>query len=225
MGRKTLGLHLVFSLIVVLAALFASCSDSDPELSGASGYVVLDYAAETALPTARLAVFAETSSDVHRVERLEVQCAENKYQWICTEPIVFANDKKQWAGYTELCIPFNERIQTGVYNLTYVDAQENAVSRTFSISYDDSFLAVPAESLREKLSSASLSFREELALYDEDGMLLYYGMKRSNWKSDRLIFASNKKSAYYRSCLVSDGDTVVYMLPPVYKNTEKTENE
>lgn len=221
MGSRKSVKVIFFSFVVFVAGvLFMACSDSDPELTGSIGYVILDYASENVTPSSRISVFAETQSDVHRVERLQLECIANKYKWICTEPLIFGNEKKQWAGYTDFYVPISENIKSGMYSLNYIDAQENVVSRTINLNYDSDFLTMTGEqaSLAEKKD-----FREEIAIYSETGTLLYYGMKKNNWRNDASIFSSSRGSFCYRLCYVSKVDSLVIILPPVYKNKENND--
>ena len=128
----------------------------------------------------------------------------------------------QWAGYTDFYVPVSENVKSGMYELNYIDAQENVVSRIINLNYDMDFLKMTGNqaALAEKKD-----FREEIAVYSESGTLLFYGMRKNNWRNDSSIFSSNRGAASYRVCYVSKVNSLVLMMPPVYKNKENKENK
>ena len=136
--------------------------------------------------------------------------------------VIFGNEKKQWAGYTDFYVPVSENVESGMYELNYIDAQENVVSRIINLNYDMDFLKMTGNqaALAEKKD-----FREEIAVYSESGTLLFYGMRKNNWRNDSSIFSSNRGAASYRVCYVSKVNSLVLMMPPVYKNKENKENK
>lgn len=223
MGSGGLVKITIFSFILFFAGMFfTSCSESEPEITDSVGYVVLDYFSESGTPSARISVFAETKSDVHRVDRIQLECVANKHKWICSDPLIFGNEKKQWAGYTDFYVPVSENVKSGMYELNYIDAQENVVSRIINLNYDTDFLKMTGNqaALAEKKD-----FREEIAVYSESGTLLFYGMRKNNWRNDSSIFSSNRGAASYRVCYVSKVNSLVLMMPPVYKNKENKETK
>lgn len=207
-------------LIFMLAVLFLSCSESDPDVISSTGYVILDYKDENSDADIRLAAFAETKSDSHRVERLEIRCAENNYRWICMDPLVFSNETKQWAGYTEFCMPLNENFKPGFYEIDYIDAQEKSVTSHFTISYDSSAFKLKSSEITEGIK---INCRLYMAVYNETGTLIYYGVRKNSWKTDAMVFASVRNAATFREYYVSNKDAFVYVMPPVYKNKPKIE--
>lgn len=212
-------------LIFMLAVLFLSCSESDPDVISSTGYVILDYKDENSDADIRLAAFAETKSDSHRVERLEIRCAENNYRWICMDPLIFSNETKQWAGYTEFCMPLNENFKPGFYEIDYIDAQEKSVTSHFTISYDSSAFKLKSSEITEGIK---INCRLYMAVYNETGTLIYYGVRKNSWKTDAMVFASVRNAATFREYYVSNKDAFVYVMPPVYKNKpriEKTETK
>lgn len=207
-------------LIFMLAVLFLSCSESDPDVISSTGYVILDYKDENSDADIRLAAFAETKSDSHRVERLEIRCAENNYRWICMDPLIFSNETKQWAGYTEFCMPLNENFKPGFYEIDYIDAQEKSVTSHFTISYDSSAFKLKSSEITEGIK---INCRLYMAVYNETGTLIYYGVRKNSWKTDAMVFASVRNAAAFREYYVSNKDALVYVMPPVYKNKPKIE--
>lgn len=210
--------NIIFLACIFLTSVFFSCADTDPAIASVKGYVIFDYENETKKPLVKLAAFIETESDVRRVERINLKCLENNYSWTCSDPLIFSNDSKQWAGFTEFYLPGDENFRNGAYLMECDDAQEKSVSSSFSISYPEENLV---KHLSEITEEAKENSREEICVYDSAGTVLYYGMRRTSWKQDSNIFNSIKNSAYYRISYVSNNDAVIYMLPAVYKNQQK----
>jgi len=219
MRQKVFILYSLFFLLMCI--VFSACSEADPDVISSTGYLILDYKDDHSSADIKLAAFAETKSDSHRAERLEIRCAENNYRWICCEPLIFSNETKQWAGYTEFCMPLNENFKPGFYELEYIDAQDKSVKSHFNISYDSAAFKSKAEEVSE---SIKINCRLYVAVYNESGVLLYYGIRKNSWKTDSLIFASVRNSDSYREYYVSNKDAFVYVMPPVYKNKQKNEN-
>lgn len=59
-----------FSILAIL--LFVSCQQTLPELTQSNYSVIFDYKDEESLPTSRLSVFVESSSDVRRYNHIQV---------------------------------------------------------------------------------------------------------------------------------------------------------
>ncbi len=210
--------HFIIFIFSAILLFLVSCADTDPSIASVSGYLIFDYENETEKPFVKLAAFIETESDVHRVERISLKCLENNYSWTCSDPLIFSNESKQWAGFTEFYLPQDENFKTGLYEMEYNDAQEKTVSSSFSLSYPQENLVRQLSEITEEIKADS---REEICIYDSSGTILFYGMPRASWKQDSNIFAAIKNSAYYRISYVSNKDAVIYMLPAVYKNPQK----
>ncbi len=214
--------RLVFSLFIAGILILSGCSDSEPELVSAKGYVVFDFSEENKTPSARLAAFAEVSSEVRRVDSIRIKNLATNLEWNCLNPAVFSNEKKQWSGYTEFVFPDGIEIPLGVYNFFYTDSQENEVSAAFVINYDEKLTTTTPEKVPSILPENST---EQYALYSEKNTLLYFGAKKQNWTDDSKIFSFDKKTSYYRKIYMGINDSVVCIMPPVYKKTNSETNK
>lgn len=214
--------RLVFSLLIAVILLFSGCSDSEPELVTAKGYVVFDFSEEEKNPSARLAAFAEISSEVRRVDSIRIKNLATDFEWSCLNPAVFSNDKKQWSGYAEFLSPDGIEIPSGIYNFFYTDAQGKEVSSSFLINYDEKLLNSTPENVFSILHENAT---EQYALYSEKNTLLYFGAKKQNWTEDSRIFNFDKKTNYYRKIYMATNDPVVCILPPVYKKSNSDTNK
>lgn len=209
---------LVYFLFCLLFSFIFSCADTDPEIVNVQGYLIFDYQSQDEKPLVKLAAFVETSSDVHRVESINLKCLENNYSWQCSDPLIFANENCQWAGYTDFYLPVDENFKNGSYLLEYADAQEKTVSSSFSLSYPEENLKKQLKEITDDIKSSSI---EEICVYDSAGTVLFYGLRRPSWKEDANIFSSIKNSSYFRISYVSNNDATIYILPAVYKNAKK----
>lgn len=209
---------LIFSLFVAAVFIFSGCSDSEPDVVSAKGYVVFDFQDEKSLPSVRLAAFAEVSSEVRRVDSIRIKNSASGFEWNCLSPAVFSNDKKQWSGYSDFFSPDGMKIPLGIYNFFYIDAQGNEVSSVFLINYNENLADSTAEKSLQILQDNAV---EQYALYSEKNMLLYFGAKKQGWTDDSKIFGFDKKSSYYRKIYIGTKDSSVCIMPPVYKKTNQ----
>lgn len=214
-------LSFLFFVLLGCSVMF-SCSDSDPEVTDARGFVVFDYQDDKSTPSVRFAAFAEASSEVQRVNSISVKCHSNGYEWICNDPVLLTDDKKQWAGYTDFVYPSGDGIPTGVYDLTYVDALDNSVTKSFAIFYKTELAKAKTQDVAGLMSENRI---QQYCLYSEKGTLLYYGAKKGSWTDDKKIFASVRDSASYRICYLEPDKSVYCLMPPVYKSNIKENPE
>lgn len=201
-------------MLVVSLFCAAGCADSEPKLLSADATVVFDYQSENSVASARLSVFAETESDSHRVEKISVISKSTQYEWSAFEPVIIASDKKQWAGYTDFVCPVSRKIPAGIYRLVYTDGEGREAETSFSVFYPDSLASCTAADVRDVLDGEYL---EQVAVFDGNDALLYYGLKKDGWTDPETIFSAIKDSVCYRTCLVVKNATAVCVLPEIYK--------
>lgn len=204
----------LFSLLAAFSIFLFSCSDNEPKVISTSGYMLLDFQDEESLPTQRLAIFVETSSDVHRAETLTVTSRNNDFQWKCDNPVIFSNDRRQWAGCVEFVSPYNTQIPDGLYDVKYIDAQEKEFASFISVNYSKDFLNLKASEVVSKISGR---YREQIAVYTSENTLCYYGDIKESWKDEKKIFTSNTDSAWYRKTISVVGSNLICLMPPVTK--------
>ena len=220
MGALFAKKNIVFSLLVALL-LFVSCStDTDIKVSGVDSFIVFDYESEDSLPLVRLSVFAETSSDVHRVERIKILSRETSYEWTVDEPVIIESESRQWAGTCDFVCPEEIEFPSGFYTLTYTDASDNEIETAFSISYPDDLMGKNAKEAAEFLHDDA---QENIALYDENDILIYYGIYKDSWQDDSRLFAENNECVYYRRCVSLGAFSAFCLMPAVYKDVSTDE--
>ena len=202
----------------LLAWTFSSCADAAPELVSVTGTMVFDYEDSDSLPSARLAVFVQTSTEVQRVDSLLAVSRDDGYNWRIDSPQQFKSGDRQWACYTNLQSAENVRFPKGVYDFQYVDAAGEEAWTSFVVSYPDELFETKSGDIKSVLSSLS----DSVALYDKSNMLIYFGKNKSNWNSNANIIREYPAAVTIRHCLSNSGNRVVCLLPAELLRTQET---
>lgn len=202
----------VFILIfAAVMALFISCSQNTPELTTTDYSVIFDYENAEALPEARLSIFAASASDVRRYERIRINSLETGFCWEVDNLTRLENEDLQWAGYTNLVAPENEKLPTGLYEITYFNADEKECTVNLEVNYDigiyDVLLTGLAEYMAEKKGI------EKIAVYDKAHILIYYGDRTEELKTTRDIWNKYRDAEYYQVIWYSVDGTVICIEP------------
>ncbi len=202
----------VFILIfAAVMALFISCSQNTPELTTTDYSVIFDYENAEALPEARLSIFAASASDVRRYERIRINSLETGFCWEVDNLTRLENEDLQWAGYTNLVAPENEKLPTGLYEITYFNADEKECTVNLEVNYDigiyDVLLTGLAEYMAEKKGI------EKIAVYDKAHILIYYGDRTEELKTTRDIWNKYRDAEYYQVIWYSIDGTVICIEP------------
>ncbi len=202
----------VFILIfAAVMALFISCSQNTPELTTTDYSVIFDYENAEALPEARLSIFAASASDVRRYERIRINSLETGFCWEVDNLTRLENEDLQWAGYTNLVAPENEKLPTGLYEITYFNADEKECTVNLEVNYDigiyDVLLTGLADYMAEKKGI------EKIAVYDKAHILIYYGDRTEELKTTRDIWNKYRDAEYYQVIWYSIDGTVICIEP------------
>ncbi len=206
---------LLFFLFLLISLVFIGCSDSNPELVSANGFVVFDYKDESSVPSAKLAVFTEVSSEVRRVDSIRIKNRSTQIEWNCSEPLIFSDSNHQWTGYTEFLTPDGMEIPEGIYDFSYIDAQGKEASLAFSVNYNKKFIDSTIKSADESFFKDA---KEKIAVFSARDTIIYYGEKKQGWNDDEKIFDSNSGSEYYRIVYVDRITSSLCIMPAVYKS-------
>ena len=202
----------VFILIfAAVMALFISCSQNTPELTTTDYSVIFDYENAEAVPEARLSIFAASASDVRRYERIRISSLETGFCWEVDNLTRLENEDLQWAGYTNLVAPENEKLPTGLYEITYFNADEKECTVNLEVNYDigiyDVLLTGLADYMAEKKGI------EKIAVYDKAHILIYYGDRTEELKTTRDIWNKYRDAEYYQVIWYSIDGTVICIEP------------
>ncbi len=208
--RKVFTHSFYFFLASIFFCLtFISCSDTEPEVDDAEVFLVLDYSSTP--PVSRLAVFVEVESDVRLASGITVQNEETGFKWTCENPIRFdGKDKKSWAGSTSLSVPLGMSIPCGKYTLTYTDFAEREAEVEFYLDYPSELLEASSLSFPDILDSSAV---KNIALYNSDSSLLYFGEEKEEWVDSSSILSDFKSAKTLRVCYTIKESSVISLMP------------
>lgn len=204
-----------FLLFTVCAALFFSCANDVPSVIEVRPSVVFDYSDETAAPKMRLAVFAETQSDVRRVAHIRISSKLSGYEWFVENVQIVGSDNRQWAGYANFVCPSSYTIPQGTYAFIYTDAAGENVESAFTVSYPPALVSSNVAVARALLGS---DVNERVAVYDENETLIYCDVRKETWSDDDAIFAEMKDAFQIRTCISTRDDSVICLMPVQKQN-------
>ena len=192
----------VFILIfAAIMALFISCSQNTPELTTTDYSVIFDYENAEAVPEARLSIFAASASDVRRYERIRINSLETGLCWEVDNLTRLENEDLQWAGYTNFVAPENEKLPTGLYEITYFNADEKECTVNLEVNYDIGIYDVLLTGLAEYMAEKKAH------------ILIYYGDRTEELKTTRDIWNKYRDAEYYQVIWYSIDGTVICIEP------------
>lgn len=205
-----------------LAFSFFSCSDSEADVVSVQATAVFDFEANDKPPVSRLAVFLQVTNAIQRTDSFAVSHGESGYSWLVSKPGIFTGMNKSYAYSVNLKPPESEAIPTGAYSVTYYDAAGKEDSMNFAVNYDSGLLQATPENFRDYLPNAA----ENVAIYDEEGELLFMGKTKNSWKTPADIQKDYKLAFLKRTCYVTAGNSVICLMPgEVLKESEKVKIE
>ncbi len=214
----------VFLLIfAALMALFVSCSQNTPELTSTDYSVIFDYEEEGGLPSSRLSVFAASSTDVRRYQKIRITSLETGLSWEIDNVSKLESEDTQWAGYANLTPPENQKLPTGLYEITYYNADEKECSVNLEIKYDVGFYDVLLSELADFMKDRKGI--EKIAVYDKDHILIYFGDRSEDFQTTRTIWNRYREARYYQIIWYSPDGSVICIEPerPVLPENEEKE--
>ena len=204
--------RLLSSLVTgtVILFSFSSCSDSDIRITGLISTVVLDYSDWKSSPSSRLSLFVETSLDERTVNEIRAVHNQSGLEWHCKNPrIISASKNSVWAGYTNFVAASGSTIPQGNYTLYYEDLTGDECQNIFSVSYPVELLETSAVDFK----NLRIDREENIALYDADGLLLYYGERKESWRSNSDIKSEYGVAEKMRVCYRLYSGNTVCMMP------------
>ncbi|MBP5284471.1 MAG: hypothetical protein J6Y93_07405 [Treponema sp.] len=199
-----------FLPLLFLIGLFSSCDFADPEILEGTASLVVDYENEHDKPSATFSVFLQMNNELQRTDIVEVKDSEGKYSWNVVSPELFSSDGKKWVGCTHLVYPDGEKIKKGRYSVLYTDAADNQLAAEVELDYPDSLLTCRSSEARNLLTG---KVTENIALYDKDKVMIFYGKKKTNWRSGSDITNSYKDCVYRRMCYSTDKNKIICLMP------------
>ena len=206
----------------VFTAGLISCANSVPEILSSTATVVFDYHDEESVPQMRLSVFTETSSDAHRAARIRIASKSDEYEWITDEPQLIGSDNRQLAGYTNFVVPDADKITQGQYDLFYTDAEGRTVQNGFSVLYPEKLIDSKSSAVQSVLGRTA---KEMVAAYMADGTLVYYDIRKPEWKDTAAIWNALKTASSMRVCWTTADGSVVCLLPAQERPSSQNQNK
>ncbi len=201
--------------IFLTTILLFSCSQNLPELNSATGYMVYDFENETDLPEVRLGVFLDVASDVHRADKIRVECTQNNFIWECLTPVKIETGKKKYSGYSNFVMPENKTFPAGKYLVWYTDSNGNEESTVINVSITEGASAFTVSQAVEFMTQNN--GKESIAVSDVNSVLLFYGEKKDIRNIDD-IWNRYPSGESYRIVWTRNNGKEIFILPVVLKN-------
>lgn len=202
-------LHLSSILLSVL--FMASCTQVVPEVKYSSLSVVFDYKDEKTLPSARLCVFVETVSDARRYESINVKCVQNGFTWDVNDVFKIKSYDRMYAGNTSLLVPEGEKIPTGLYDVVFYNADLEKVETQTNLNYDSEFYDCKSGDIPEMMRKRG--GRKNIAIYDKEGKMLYYGERTDKLDDTRKIWNKYRNAASFNEVWKLPNNSVICVMP------------
>ena len=202
-------LHLSSILLSIL--LMASCTQVVPEVKYSTLSVVFDYKDEKTLPSARLCVFVETVSDARRYESINVKAVQNGFAWDVNDVFKIKSYDKMYAGNTSLLVPEGEKIPTGLYDIVFYNADLEKVETQTSLNYDSEFYECKSGDIPEMMRKRG--GRKNIAIYDKEGKMLYYGERTDKLDDTRKIWNKYRNAASFNEVWKLPNNSVICIMP------------
>ena len=189
----------------------ASCTQVVPEVKYSSLSVVFDYKDEKTLPSARLCVFVETVSDARRYESINVKCVQNGFTWDVNDVFKIKSYDRMYAGNTTLLVPEGEKIPTGLYDIGFYNADLEKVESQTTLNYDSEFYECKSGDIPEMMRKRG--GRKNIAIYDKEGKMLYYGERTDKLDDTRKIWNKYRNAASFNEVWKLPNNSVICIMP------------
>ncbi len=194
-----------------LFILFVSCSQNTPELYSSEYSVIFDYEDAQTPPSARLAFFSSSGSDVRRYKRITITSMETGYTWDTDVIAKLEADSLQWAGCTNIVAPQGEKLPVGRYEVTYYNADEKKYMVKLDVKYDVEFYDVLLPALEDFMSEKAGI--ERIAIYDKEHILIYFGDRIEEFKTTRGIWNKYREASTYQVIWYTLDNSVICVTP------------
>lgn len=195
-------------LVLLFSVLFFSCSDDGAKIASAESSLIFDYGKTP--PDMRLSVFVNSETDLRLASGIKIESKSANLEWNCDDLVKFEDKASNaWAGCANITAALGMRIPLGEYVLTYSDMAGNEDEISFYVDYPENILNLKPEDF-----SDDGEFEKKIAVYAENGDLLYYGSVKKEWNSKDAVFDGYKDAGFVRICYASKNDSVICLMPP-----------
>jgi hypothetical protein len=208
--RQRLGLGLRLGLLCVLA----SCTDSVPALFDARLLPVFDFASDTARSVLYVHVLAQPASSLDLADSLKLTHSETGFAWNIDAPITLQGSGGVWLASPRLAP--QDRTQgfaPGAYRIAYMDTAGRVAERSLDLAFPAALKTASAKTAASALPGETAA---KIAIYDQDGNLLYFGDRAQTLSADGQILQRYSAAFSYRECLIPQDNSLAVLLPLVY---------
>ena len=200
-----------FYLFIFLIAFCISCSQNAADIKESEMSVIFEYTDEETLPSARLCLFIESESDTRRSEKILLSSPKEGFEWSAKDLIHIKSGDRSWSGYTNFVMQGTQRFPCDSYSLILQNADEDEAVQTVDFSYDEAFYEMKAFEAEEKMKENEAV--KKIAIYDENGILLYYDVQTDNLSSVRKMWNMFSNASYYNVIWQAKDNTVLCIMP------------
>ncbi len=188
-----------------------SCSQNLPEVKYALPTVIFEYENEDSLPKGRLSIFVESASEVRRYNTITIKSLEKNYVWDTNDIVKFKVSDKMYAGYTNFVAPDGEEIPSGVYEITYINADDEKTEINATLRYDTVFYKTKGTEIPDlmKTKRAAIS----ILIYNIDKKVIFFGEKKDELSNSRKIWNKYKDAAFYQDVWTLPDNSVMCVMP------------
>ena len=201
------------------------CSQSVPVLHYAKCSLVFEYDDESNSKS-RLSVFVEAGDNVKRGEKLIIKNQNHDLCWTVEDLVLMQSSDRLYCGYPNLVVQTDDKIPTGHYDITFVQADGNEKNISVNVTYDDIFYNSKSEEIPNIVMKKNGS--NKIAVYDESNVLLYLGEKSTSYESKEKILKNHDSAFYYNDLWFLPNNSVICIMAPVYlqenENSETSED-
>ena len=187
------------TLCCAVLMLFLSCNDSPPHIQDARFRAVFDFKSHTEPPEMSVMLFVHPDTDASLVSKIILTHAQSGYSWSITEPVILKEAQSEWAGSAHI-VNVPAVFAQGDYYVRYIDAAERESGMALTLVYPPQLVAGTAASALENVPLSSV---RQVALYDTEDRLIYYGERRRQWTTGQSVTADYPAARSYRDCYVS----------------------
>lgn len=199
-----------FSLLFILF-LFFSCSQNVNEILSTSNTVIFDYNQEALKPSSRLSVFIKSSGDVRRFKELRIYSAQENYEWVTQNLVMYDSGNGMFAGYSNFIVPVGETIPEGAYQATFVSADDEECIATFTIDYDEKINTFTKE--QADAFFTQMNAEQWVLIYDENDKVIFFGQKTDDVKTQNDIWLNYRSSQYFYDIWLTQDRSLMCIMP------------